>query len=393
MNLSDVIKDINTFIGDSSTDRVSAADRYQAATEATAWLLEELGNEHMVDRAEVEFLPTVMWYKMDNMTPYLLTSGELAFSEDEDNAADFTRVDARQLTTLSNEKYGYAIERFNGASYLGVRMPNANKYPHKDIIAFNKSDGNSYTGLNATNITKEKFAVSFEMATTGQSSTGLALTSEAKNLGDYVESGVIIFEVEIPDVTDVTSVSIKFGTDMATDHFTGVAIQDINGNALVSGVNTVKIKWSDLTIVGSADTSAITEWEFRINHETDKSVIEGLKFSDLRIAKPVQLNFKYIFYRVGQDTAGADIIEFGADTDVPFFIERYPQYKFAVAHKAAGRLYKNMRLFQEAGTEERDAREALTRYRKNFATERDMGSTAFKVAGINFNRRRVKRRR
>ena len=66
MNLSDILKNTNTYIGDSSTDRVSDSDRWMAATEATAWLLEELGNEHMVDRADIEFLPTVTWYKMDN---------------------------------------------------------------------------------------------------------------------------------------------------------------------------------------------------------------------------------------------------------------------------------------------------------------------------------------
>ena len=117
MNLTDVLTNINTFIGDSSTDRISNAERYQAATEATAWILEELGNEHMTDRAEIEFLPTVTWYKMDSLTPYLLTAGELRFKDEENNENEFTRVDSRELVSMNQNKQAYAIERFGGGSY------------------------------------------------------------------------------------------------------------------------------------------------------------------------------------------------------------------------------------------------------------------------------------
>ena len=393
MNLTDVLNNVNTFIGDSSTDRISAADRYQAATEATAWLLEELGNEHMVDRAEIEYLPTVTWYKMDNLTPYLLTAGELRFKEDTENLDDFTRVEARDLTTMNNNRHAYGIERFDGDSYMGIVIPNDTSYPHQDLINFDKNDGLTYTGVNAENIVEETHAVSFDMTATGQPSTGLTTTTDAIDLSQYNDVGVLILEVEIPDVTDVNSVSIKFGTDISTDYYLASAAQDINGNALVEGVNTIKVRWADVTTVGTPDVESIVEWGFYINHETDKPLVDGFKFSDLRIAKPIYLNFKYIFYRVGKDASGSDIIEYTADTDVPFFIDRYPQYKFAVAHRAASILYKGLRLYQESGSEAREAREALNRYRKNFSNERDQGSTTFKVAGINFrNRRRITRR-
>lgn len=391
MNLLDIFKDVNSFIGDSSNDRISASDRYLAATEATAWLLEELGNEHMVDRVEIEYLPTVTWYKVDNLTPYLLTAGELSFKEDETNTGDFTRVDSRDLSGISKDRQAFAIERYNGSSYMGINIPQNSSYRQRDLIEFNLQDGLVYTGVNADNIVKEKDSISFDMVATGQAATGLTTVTQAIDLTDFSDVGVLILEVEIPDITDVNSISMKFGSDQSTNYYLASAVQDANGNALVEGVNTVKIRWSDVTVVGTPVLNSITSWGFFINHETDKVLTNKFRLSDLRIAKPVYLNFKYIFYRVGQNAAGADIIEFTADTDVPFFIERYPQYKFAVAHKAAARLFKGMRLFQEAGTEERDAREALVRYRKNFKVERDMGSSAFKVAGISFNRRRIRR--
>ncbi len=393
MTVADIITHANTYIGDSSTDRISATDRYQAVSEATAWLLEELGNEHMVDRAEIEYLPTVTWYKMDNLTPYLLTAGQLRFKADQDERVDFTRVEARDLATMNNNRHAYAIERYNADSYLGIIMPSQTDFPHMDIIALDSTDGLTYTGTNASNITAERDAIRFDMTASGVGSTGLETTTDAVDLTVYENAGIFIFEVEIPDIEDVTTVTLRFGEDLTTDYWLGTVSQDVNGNPLSEGVNTIKIKWSDLTEVGTPDVSAVTEWRWLINHDTGKPAVDGFKLSDFRIAKPIYLNFKYIFYRVGKDTDGDDITEFSADTDVPFFSDRYPQYKFAVAHKAAGILYRSLQLIQNARTEDSEATKSLDRYRKNFSGERDMSSSAFKVAGVNLRGRRIFKKR
>jgi len=392
MTVSDILTNINTFIGDTSTDRLSSTDRYQAVTEATSWLLEELGNEHMVDRAEIEYLPTVRWYKMDNLTPYLLTAGQLRYKEEQENPVDFTRIEARDLDTMRPNRHAYAIERFNGDSYIGITIPESSEFPHTDLIGINEDDGLTYTGTNTANIVEEKDAVRFDMAGVGQTSTGLSTTSESIDLTEYDGVGHLIFEVEIPDITDVTTVSIKFGDDLSTDYWLGTVTQDVNGNPLAEGVNTIKIKWSDLSKVGTPDITTITEWRWLINHDAGKAAIEGFKLSDLRIAKPNYLNFKYIFFRVGEDMTGDPITEFTADTDVPFFSGRYPQYKFAVAHKAAGILFRSLQLIQNARSEDSEANKSLDRYRKNFSGERDAGSSNFKVAGVNLRGRRIIRR-
>lgn len=392
MNLLDIIKNANSFIGDSSTDRVTADERYQACTEATAWLLEELGNEHMTDRAEIEYLPTVTWYKMDSLTPYLLTAGQLRFKEEKNNRTDFTRVEPRDLASMRNTGYAYAIERYNSDSYLGIKLPYVDETEYQELIALNVYDGLTYTGVNAVNITGEDHAIRFDMETTGEASTGLT-TTKAVDLTNYINTGVLVFEFEIPDIEDVNSVTIKFGDDLTSNYYYNTVTQDVNGNALVSGVNTIKIRWQDLTKVGTPTPSTVTEWGFYMNHETDKTVIEGLKLSDLIVAKPIYLNFKYVFYRVGKNASGTDIIEFSADTDVPFFIDRYPQYRYAVAHKAAASLFRMMQDPTSAGSEDSQANRALKRYRKNFSNEVDSGSSAFRPAGVRFRGVRTIRRR
>lgn len=395
MTISDIITNVNSFIGDSSEDRVTNAERFQAITEATSWLLEELGNEHMTDRAEIEYLPTVTWYKMDNLTPYLLTAGQLRFKEekDYDREGDFTRVEPRDLATMPEGRYAYAIEQYNDDAYLGIAIPKSEYGNQRDLIGINKSDGYTYTGINATNIVGEANAVKFDMNATGQAATGLSVTTQSIDIGDYAGTGVLVFEIEIPNLEDVNSVSIKFGDDLATDYFLGTVTQDVNNNPLAVGVNTIKVKLSELTTVGTPDNTDITVWSFQVNHETTKPVVEGFKLSDLRIANPIYLNFKYIFYRVGKDTNGTDITEFTANTDVPFFANRYPQYRFSVGRKAASILYRAMQDYDSARDQERQADQSLRRYRKNFSNERDTGSSAFKLAGVNLRGRRIIRRR
>lgn len=395
MDLSDVIKNVDTFIGDTSNDRVTASDRYQACTEATAWLLEELGNEHMTDRATIEYLPTVTWYKMDSLTPYLLTAGQLRFKEGEDNdrQSDFTRVEPRDLATMPNTRYAYAIEQYDGDAYLGIKVPPSEDVDQRDLIEMNVNDGLTYTGVNAVNITGEANAIRFDMENTGETATGLTTTSSSIDLSDYADTGVIIFEFEIPDISDVNSVSIKFGDDLSTDYYLGTVTQDVNGNPLAAGVNTIKINMSELSVVGTPDNTDVTKWGFYCNHDSGKAQVDTWRLSDLRVADPIFLTFKYIFYRVGKDNTGSDIIEFSATTDVPFFIERYPQYRFAVAHKAAAILYRSMQHHANAGSEESQARQSLKRYRKNFSSESDAGSSAFKLAGVRFRGRRIVRRK
>jgi len=395
MTISDIISNVNTFIGDTSEDRVTNDERFQAITEATSWLLEELGNEHMTDRAEIEYLPTVTWYKMDNLTPYLLTAGQLRFKEEDEyfREGDFTRVEPRDLATIPQTRYAYAIEQYNDDVFLGINIPPTEYSSQQDLIEMNVNDGLTYTGINATNIVGEKNAIRFDMENTGVTASGLEVTTETIDISNYDGTGVLVFEFEIPDVDDVTSVSIKLGSDLSSDYFLGTVTQDVNGNALAVGVNTIKVNISDLSTVGSPSLSALTKWSFQINHDVAKTVAEGFKLSDLRIAEPIFLTFKYIFYRVGKDTSGADITEFSATTDVPFFANRYPQYKFAVAHKAAAVLYRSMHDYNAAGREDSEARTSLRRYRKNFSNERDTGSSAFKLAGVSFRgRRRVRRR-
>ncbi len=391
MNLTDIKKNVNSYIGDSSTDRISDDDRNQAITEATAWLLEELGNEHMTDRTEIEYLPTVMWYKMDSLTPYLLTAGQLRFKEESPDRVDFTRVEPRDLATMPQNRCSYAIEQYNGDAYIGIVTTDEVETKHKDLFGIDKYDGNTYTGTNTANIVEEENSVRFDMANTGVSYTSLETTSSTIDISSYSDNGYVIFEVEIPDLTDISSISVKFGSDLTTDYYLGTVTTDVNGGSFVVGVNTVKFLIADMTKVGSPDLSNVTEWSFIINHATTKPVAYDFRLSDLRVVEPLVLTFKYIFYRVGKNASGSDIIEFTSDTDVPFFIDRYPQYRFAVAHKAAASLYRLMRVYDGAGTEEALAKQALKRYRKNFSNERDGAGSAFKIHGVNFRSRRIKR--
>ena len=392
MTIAEIISYANSIIGDSSTDRITAAERYEAATEAVAWLLEELGNEHMVDRVDIDYVPSVMWYKLDTITPYLMGTGEVKLKEPK-QSVDFTKIDSREITSAPKNRYAYAIDRFNGNSFLGILLPSTEDGEVTSLVPFNEEDGLTYTGTNGSNITETPDAVRFDMTGTGVTATGLETTTTAIDLSQKGDDDIYIVDVFIPDITDVTSVTLRFGTDLTSNYRMGTVAQDINGEALIEGNNTLLFRHRDLTVVGSPTMTSITRWRVLINHQSSKPITTGFEISDLRTAKVIPLTFKYLFYRVGQSSAGADIIQFTADTDVPFFSERYPQYRYAVGHKTASVLFRFLQLWEEVRQESREAQAALDRYRKNFPSERDSTNSAFKPAGVNLRRNRIIRRR
>ena len=82
VTIASLVTNLDTYLGDSSTDRISQAERFEALTESTAWLLEELGNEHSVNTYTLEYLDTVNYYKVTTPLADLLIGADLRRDRD-----------------------------------------------------------------------------------------------------------------------------------------------------------------------------------------------------------------------------------------------------------------------------------------------------------------------
>lgn len=396
ITLNSVITNLNTYLGDSSEDRISATDRYQALTEATTWLLEELGNEHMVNTYSLDFLDTVNYYKVTTGLADLLVGGDLRRPEGSQYRS-FTRKSPRELAEEIAQHQlldpSWAIERRDGDAFLVINYDS--KSQAKGLEEFDEV-GTWVGSVDATNLTLDNqefksgsgcLNFDVDVSLSGSDNATLENTSVgSQDLSAYEDLGSFLFEAYLPDVTYISSYTLKWGTD-SSNYFTATAALDINGNAFVNGWNTIRMDWRDATTVGTPDSGAVTYYAFVLNYTASQLDDTDFRLDNLRIANPETLTFHYVSWNVGVDNSGTDISIYTATTDVPFYSGRYDQYRYAVAHKAASILfYSALRLTQQGSVEESEALKALQRYRSNFESNKTREIKSFKVQGVNLRR-------
>lgn len=399
ITVASLITNADTYFGDSSTDRISAAERLQIATEATVWLLEELGNDHAIKTAEIQYLDTVNYYKVTSTIDDLMASADLRRPVGR-NYITARPVSARNITEMLADEssvFAWAVERKNDDAYLVVNLDVADVNKRAQVVVDFDSVTNWTTTGDATNITLDEVeykqgsgSLNFDVDVSASGSDFAAVYNEnvdSKDLSDFDETGVWIFESYIPDVTEFTSVTLYWGSD-SSNYYSATVTTDIDGAAFQDGWNTVKINWSDATATGSPDTSAITYIRYQVNYSASQGDDTDFRIDYLRIARPETLTYHYVSWDVGTNSGGTALSTFTATTDIPFFSGKYDQYRYAVAHKMASIMFYKVRLREDAAVENQEAYTALNRQKDIFPQSKIPETQSFKVAGINFRRRR-----
>lgn len=397
----------NTYTGDSSNDRLSDTEKFNYITEATAWLNEELGNEHMMATTPLDYLDSVHKYKVTTDLADLLVGADLR-REEEYQYESFTRKSPREIVediAQRSTESSWAIERHDDDAYLVIN--HESRFINTGILpASNVTEGESTWVVDgdAVNITKDSnefkegaSSLNFDVDVSedaGNSASIYIPDTSSKNLSSLEDLGSFLMWVYLPDVTYTTSVSLTWGSDASgtpdtiSNYWVLAQTTDFEGNPLMNGWNRMKFNWADSTMVGSPDSTAVKYYQISIAYGASQADDTDYRVNNLTIVRPENLTFHYVSYNVGKSSVGTDLTTFTADTDVPFFSGKYDQYKHVVAHKAASlAFYSALRLRVEGAQEEAEAIKALARYRKTFESSKVRESKNFKVKGINLRRR------
>lgn len=416
VTISNLKTALNSYIGDSSTDRISEAERYAFLTESVAWLSEELGNEHMVNTSTINFIDGVNYYKINTSVSDLLTGADLR-RQGLDQVISAARKSPRELAEEIGQRsseFCWAVDRYDGDTYLGITMEP--KYKAQMLASFDSatSDGGTWTldsvDSDATNLTydvneKEEGAASLnfdvDVSQSGNNLSTIYISkSSSVNLSSLEDVGSFLLRVYIPDATETTSVRLRFSSDASgtpstiTNYWSITATTGVNSAPIVAGWNRIKFDWNSATVVGSPDSEDISYYQIDINYGASQADDTDYRLDELTVAKTERLTFHYVSWNVGTTTLGVPISVFTADTDIPFFSGLYDPYKHAVAHKAASLIYFSpLRNKDQGMVEEKEAVASLDRYRKRFESSMTREEKSFKVKGINLRNRRRNYRR
>lgn len=403
----------NTYTGDSTNDRLSDSEKYNYITEATAWLQEELGNEHMMASYNLDFIDSVHRYKITTDIADLLVGADLR-REDDLHTESFSRKSPREIwedIAQHSTESSWAVDRYDDDAYLVIN--HESQYIKTGILAGSAitEDGGTWTvDADATNLTVDtsefkehsaslNFDVDVSLDAANTATVYIADVSN-KNFASVEDLGSLMAWVYLPDATETTSVTLVWSSDASvtpdtvSNYWTSTQTTDAQGNTFVNGWNRLKFDWNESTMIGSPDASSVGYFQFDVDYSGSQVDDTDYRINDLSMVRPEPLKFYYVSYNVGKDTNDNDITTFSADTDVPFFSGKYDQYKHVVAHKAASlAFYSALRLRNEGAQEEAEAVKALDRYRKNFESSKVRESKNFKVKGNNLRSRFRGRRR
>ncbi len=407
LTVAEIITNFNSVVGDSSTDRISAAERLQYITEATVWAMQETGNDHLNTSYAFNFFDTVVEYKITTSVNDVLDIVDLRRGEDDQNTA-FIRKDPRDLhVDIANgfSASEYALERRNLNWYLLVN--HASKYPSYQISSFESltGDGGEWeadeVNSDALNVTLDQnsFTEGFgslnfdaDVSQSGNNRATIQNTdADSRDLSEYTNLGSFVVDIDFPIVTYLSSVTFYWGSS-TSDYYSVTVTTDLNGNAFVVGTNTLKFTWSSATTTGTPDDEDITYFRFDINYTASQADATDYRIDDLRLVRPEALTFLYTTWNVGADSSGTKLKAFAATTDVPYFSGQYDQYKYPVARKAAALAFRALRLHTDADRQDKEAEEALSRIATIVPSSVQKESKSFKVGGISFRRRKTGRR-
>lgn len=407
--IASVQTQLNTYIGDASTDRVSAAERLQYITEATVWLQTQLDNDHSVRTYSVSFFDTLYSYKLNAAVSDILESNALRRATTEGDI-ELTRRDSKQVLTdvsMSSQESTYALERRDGNLYLVVN--HYSKYPALQVDSFDSLTANGGTwaadivNSDATNVVID--TIDGSNSTTGCLSFNIDVSQSVNNRGTIYNDDLTvedlssekdlsswIIDMKFPEVTYLSSVTFYWGSS-SSDYYSVTQTTNYDGSAFTADfLNTLKFNWLGATVTGTPDDEAINYIRIDINYTASQTDATSYKIDNLRLARPEKLTLHYTSWNVGTDTNNNQIKIFGATTDIPYFSGQYDQYLYPVAHKAASLTFKALRLYDEAEKEEEEALSEMNRIRKVIPKSRTAELKNFKVRGIRFGRGRYRLR-
>lgn len=407
ITIADIQTNFNTYIGDSSTDRISAAERLQYFNEATVWVQEELGNDLQNYTQKINYYDTVNYYKVTTDIADLLTGGDLR-REKNDQYFSFTPTDSRELAEMVGQEQNesaWAIERRDTDTYMAIN--HNSKHIAKIVSDFDSatSGGGTWaldtTNSDATNLTVDtnefkqgSASLNFDADVSQSGNNRLTLinsTITAMDLSDQENLASWLLWVYVPDVTEFTSVTIFWGSD-SSNYWSATATTDMDGASFSNGWNRIRVAWEDATATSSPDVENVDWLRIDLNYGAGQGDDTDFRVDYLILSRPEILTFHYQTWKVGVDTSGDDILVFGATTDVPYFSGMYDQLKYPVARMAASLAYRDLRLTELADREEQKAERQLSNVRRLIPSSRVKEVKSFKVKGVSFAARNRGRR-
>lgn len=403
VTILNVQTELNTYLGDSSEDRVTNVQRLSYINQATTWAMETLENDHSVSTYDLNYYDTVHYYKISSVLADYLDSNDLRRQVGE-NYYSFTNKSSREMAedvAQKSTESAFSIERRDGDAYLFINHDS--KYRAMLVSGMNSltADGGTWeadtTTSDATNLdiqssdfTEGGSAFTFDIDVSQSVNNRATIINSSFTTGDLTDDRDItswLLDFKPTTITNITSVTFYWGSS-SSDYFSVTQTTDMNSNAFITDWNTLEFEWAGAIVTGSPDVENIDYFRIDINYSSGQTDATSFKLDNLRLVRPEKLKFYYTSWTLGTNSGGTNLTKYTATTDIPYYSGQYDNYIYPIAQYAAALCFRDLRLYNEADKKEIEALKSIDRIRKIVPSSVVRETKNFKLKGINFNRYR-----
>jgi len=403
ITVQDLFDELNRRIGDSSEDRITNEDRYDALTYGTTLFQEKTLNDHTAKSYDLDYFDGVNYYKVSTVLNDLLEANDLNTKVLSNGGQPFTRKSSQEIRAEIGYNFSedaYSIERRNGDTYLVIN--HTSKYPKLIMDKCDSLTDNGEWLADTTNSDATSLSIDTNTYSEGNASFkfNIDVSQSANNKATLYNETMIpedlspekdnsswLIDFNFPSITYISSVTYKWGSS-SSNYYSVTKTTDINGNPFIEAdFFTIKFDWLGATVTGTPNDENITFAQIDINYSSSQADATSFYVDNIRLVKPEKLRFFYTSYSVGTDSTGNDILRFTSLTDVPYISGQYDNNKFYIVDFAASKIFRDLRLYSEADRLENDGERGVIRVNKIIPKSMTRELKSFKVRGVSFRKR------
>lgn len=297
--LQDYISEIQPLIRDTTGNTVTNTDIRLSANRGLRHLQQRYGISATKSRSVINVYPNIYEYAAPS------DFHDWVALIDRGNPIDFDKLSPSDFwRTLNSRRRTVSTDNILGDKFLLINYDGAGN--NTTLNSMNSLTDNGTWSADATtdalNIRQDKVvkkqgsgSVAFDVDVSQSLNNYAAIvntTSNSLDLSDYEDKGSVFAWVYLPDVTYISSVTLRWGSS-SSNYWEGTETTSFNGNSLLNGWNRIGTSWSGATETGSPDSSAVDYLYVRVTYSASQTDDTDFRVDLMQVATPSSLELSY----------------------------------------------------------------------------------------------------
>lgn len=282
-----------------------------------------------IKQVNINYNPGIDTYALDSIINDFKYPLTLKFYKPNNKVAEFWMVSPLRFDSAYLWARRFAIQVVGTVQTIRIKSPDGNVASLNTATSYNQNGLWVGDGATITNVATDNYegfdwpsSVSFNF--NGTSGTLTNSTSTAVDFSMFQNRSNIYFDIFPGSVTNMTSMTLKWGTD-SSNYYTATVTTDYIGAAFSAQWMRIKIPWSSPTTVGTPTITNIKYVQLTVTCSGSTNL--GLfRVQNFFVSENVPLTLTYYSTNMVTTTAGVQSQIFansGATTDQPLWTGRW----------------------------------------------------------------------